>query len=187
MRLFIAIDLPENIKTYLRQLQAILFMRCSHAKHGEGAPDANMSRTHNFHITLKFLGECIAGLRIKTEEQLKQIKFQPFEAELGGIDVFGGRHPSVVWVGVSAPNKLNELACELDNRMKKLGFRSENAFIPHVTLARVKFIKNPEDFLERLKKIKIEPLKFKIEKFYLFESRLSATGATHIKLAEFGR
>lgn len=187
MRLFVAIDIPEDAKKYLRKLQADLFTRSRHAKNGEGAPNAKMSLAHDFHLTLKFLGECGAGLRAKVEGELKQIKFRSFEAELGEIGVFGGNHPSVVWVGVSAPDKLSELAREIENSMKKLDFRPENTFVPHVTLARIKFIKNPEDFLERLKKIKTEILKIKVKNFYLFESRLSSKGAVHIKLAEFGR
>ena len=80
MRLFIAIDLPENVKEYLRKLQASL-------------PSANMSRARDFHLTLKFLGECGEALRGKVEEELKQIHFQPFEAELGEIGAFGGKNP----------------------------------------------------------------------------------------------
>lgn len=174
MRLFIAIDLPENVKEYLRKLQA-------------GLPDAKMLLARDFHLTLKFLGECDEALCRKVEEQLEQVDFRPLELQLGEIGTFGGKNPRVVLVGIKAPQELNELACEIEDRMKKLDFQPENAFIPHITLARVKSTKNPEDFLEYLKKIKIEPLKFKIENFYLFESKLSPKGALHIKLAEFGR
>lgn len=163
MRLFIAIDIPENVKEYLHKLQAIL-------------PDAKMLLARDFHLTLKFLGECDEALCRKVEEKLKGVDFQPFEAELGEIGTFGGKNPNVIWVGIKAPQELNKLARALSN----------DNFVPHVTLARIKFIKNPEIFLDQLKKIKIESIKFKVEKFYLFESRLSSAGAEHIKLAEFG-
>jgi 2'-5' RNA ligase len=172
MRLFIAIDLPESVKDYLRTVQANL-------------PAGKMSKTHDFHLTLKFLGSCEENRRKRVEESLRDIPFQPFEAALTEIGVFGGNKPRVVWVGINVPEWLAESVREIENRMAKLGFKKEYGFMPHVTLARVKFVEDFKVFLDALKKIKIEPHQFSVKHFYLFESKLSPKGAVHQKLAEF--
>ncbi len=172
MRLFIAIDLPDNVKEHLRGLQAAL-------------PQAKMSRTHDFHLTLKFLGACDEHRRKKVEEQLQYISFQPFEAQMENIGTFGGKIPRVLWVGLKVPPRLKETAYEIEDRMEKLGFEKERRFIPHVTLARIKFIENPARFLENLNKISVDPISFPVSRFHLFESRLSPKGALHVKLATF--
>lgn len=172
MRLFIAIDLPNSVKDYLRTVQANL-------------PAGKMSKTHDFHLTLKFLGSCEENRRKRIEKNLRGIPFQPFEAALAEIGTFGGKIPRVIWVGMNVPEWLAESVREIENRMAKLGFEKEYRFAPHITLARVKFVEDPKAFADALKKIKIEPLKFPVKHFYLFESELSSKGATHIKLAEF--
>lgn len=172
MRLFIAIDLPSSVKDYLRTVQAHL-------------PSAKMSKTHDFHLTLKFLGSCEESRRKRVEESLRGVPFQPFEAVMEGIGVFGGNHPSVIWIGMKVAPWLADTVKEIENRMAKLGFKKEYRFTPHITLARVKFVENSQKFSEELKKISVEPLKFSVEHFYLFESRLSPKGAVHTKLAVF--
>lgn len=173
MRLFIAVDLPENIKNYLRDLQAEL------------PHDAKFSKTHDFHLTLKFLGSCDGNRKKRVEDALKNIPFHNFKTRLTCIGTFGGRIPRVIWVGMEVPDWLKETAAEIENRMEKLGFEKENRFAPHITLARVKSIENPQSFLEAFRKITVDPLEFSVSRFYLFESLLSPKGATHVKLHEY--
>lgn len=172
MRLFIAIDLPSSVKQYLRTVQANL-------------PHGKISKTHDFHLTLKFLGACEENRKKRVEENLRSIPFQPFEAALEGIGVFGGKHPRVIWIGMKVAPWLADTVKEIENRMGKLGFEKEYRFTPHITLARVKFIEDQQKFSEELKKISVEPLVFPVEHFYLFESALSPKGAVHTKLATF--
>ncbi|MBI2639037.1 RNA 2',3'-cyclic phosphodiesterase [Candidatus Peregrinibacteria bacterium] len=166
MRLFIAIDLPENVKDYLRKLQAVL-------------PQVKMSKTHDFHLTLKFLGSCEERRCKKIKEELAHIPFQPFESCLENIGTFGGKSPRVVWVGLKVPTWLQETAYEIEDHMEKLGFEKERRFVPHITLARIKFIENPQQFVEDLKKISVDRISFPVSQFHLFESTL------HVKLATF--
>lgn len=190
MRLFIAIDLPSAVKDYLRTMQARLPQaRPSRSKAKQltrlkGAT-FQMSKTRDFHLTLKFLGSCEEKRRQKIEENLRGIPFQPFEAALIEIGTFGGDKPRVIWVGMKVPPWLAESVREIENRMAKLGFEKEYRFAPHITLARVKFVEDPQAFAAALKKIKIEPHAFSVQHFYLFESRLSPKGAVHTKLAGF--
>lgn len=173
MRLFIAIDLPENVKEYFREIQGRL-------------PNAKLSKTHDFHCTLKFLGACEKQRKEKIEALLSSVPFQPFESQLTQIGAFGNKKPPrVIWVGMEAPPSLSETAREIENGAAKLGFEKEGRFIPHITLARVKEIEDPQSFSEALSKITIEPMHFRVTHFYLFESQLSPKGAIHTRLAQF--
>ncbi|MBI4994426.1 RNA 2',3'-cyclic phosphodiesterase [Candidatus Peregrinibacteria bacterium] len=196
MRLFIAIDLPGNIKEYLKKIQSLLpdakmSNRLCPAKRGKAKQlmprQGGATLTHDFHLTLKFLGSCDEKLRAKVENELKvaSASFKPFESQLTDIGTFGGRIPRVIWVGISSPDWLKDFARGIENRVAKFGFEKENRFTPHITLARVKEITRPENFLKELGKIKLEPFKFKVRQFYLFESQLKPTGAIHVKLAVF--
>lgn len=173
MRLFIAIDLPQNIKDILKRLQ-------------DDLPDAKMSKTHDFHLTLKFLGSCDERIKEKIEKELEQIKFQQFEAEIGDIGVFGSEHyPRAVWVSLNAPEWLKEIVDDIENKMQRLGFKKEGRFVPHITLCRVKSVNDPKLFNDGLKKIAAPPEKFKVSGFFLFSSELSSKGAIHTKLKFF--
>lgn len=172
MRLFIAIDLPESVKEHLRKVQSIL-------------PEAEMSKTRDFHLTLKFLGECDDATRAKIEKELEQVKFEPFEAQLTDVGFFGGRIPRVVWIGMRTPERLAQTARDIENRVARFGFPKEYRFTPHITLARIRFIANPQKFLEDAQKIKVRPLKFSVSQFHLYSSRFSLKGAVHEKLRSY--
>lgn len=172
MRLFIAIDLPDDVKEYLRKLQTLL-------------SEGKMSLTRDFHLTLKFLGSCDEGQRKKIKDQLREISFAPFEAELEHMGTFGGRVPRVVWVGVKVAPSLSRTVHEIERRMETLGFLKEHPWTPHITLARIKFIPRPQEFLANLKAMEVQPLRFPVSEFHLFESQLLPEGAKHVKLATF--
>lgn len=175
MRLFIAVNLPDNVKQYLRGLQKLL-------------PEAKMSLAHDFHMTLQFLGDCEESVLPKIKRELAEVAFEPFESKLTQIGTFGGKNPRVVWVGTSVPRSFLETVKDIKKRMSnlRLGKESHNEeFAAHVTLARIRFISNPQSFLEDLGKKKIEPMPFSVKRFHLFESKLSSQGAVHTKLADF--
>jgi len=55
----------------------------------------------------------------------------------------------------------------------------------HLTIARIKGLKDKKGFLQDLKKIKIEKIKFKVDKFYLMKSELTAEGPRYSVLEEY--
>lgn len=99
--------------------------------------------TQNMHFTLLFLGEISEDMAQNVLAQLRTIEFSPFDISFEGVGAFPKpRFPRVVWVGVDGigGRQLVELAKKVEEKMLPLGFKSDRAFRPHVTIFRIKNI-----------------------------------------------
>ncbi len=141
MRLFVAINLPEEERARLEQ--EVRALRGARLPVRWVAADA-------LHLTLKFLGEVPDARVGEIEHALKEVAgaFAPFRLELRGLGAFPNpRSPRVVWVGVHAPAELGRLAGAVEEAMAGLGFPRENRpFSPHLTLGRAERDARPGDF-----------------------------------------
>ncbi|MBO4216312.1 MAG: RNA 2',3'-cyclic phosphodiesterase [Clostridia bacterium] len=128
MRLFIAIEFPEDVKNALQSAVnagSVCFAR------------ANFSRRENYHLTLVFLGET-APVRVKDiTSAMDACAFPPFEMTVGGAGRFRRDGGDTVWRRVDAPDALFDTQKKLERELAARGFRLESrAFTPHITLAR---------------------------------------------------
>ncbi len=173
MRTFIAIELPETVKEYLKGLQKELIgIKASFVK--------------DFHLTLKFLGEVSEDKIEKIKEKLKEIKFEPFKVKLGKAGGFPSEsYIRVVWVGLEPEDKIIEIQKKINEVMKNFGFKDDFKFKSHLTLARVKFIEDKKVFIERLKQLEIKPMEFEVNSFSLMKSTLTREGAVYEELRKF--
>ena len=172
MRLFIAIDFNE-FKDYFVELQSRL------------PKNVRLSCTRTFHITLKFLGEVQPNIGENIIHILKNIKFHAFSVFLEGIGTFPSENNiRVIWVGIKPEDKILELQKQIDESLKPL-FKIEKEFKAHITLARVRYIENKKDFVEQLKRIKVENKKIEIKNFRLINSTLTPKGAVYENLMVF--
>lgn len=71
-----------------------------------------------------------------------------------------------------------ELQKQVDESLKDL-FKKEKQFMSHLTIARVKKVKNKESFISQIQKIKIPELNFLVKNFKLKQSHLSPRGANY--------
>jgi len=173
MRVFIAIDLPNNIKDKIYQ----------EIKNIRGVKGKFVER-ENLHITLKFLGEIQPNVVEKIKKELENIKFQKFEIEIYGFGEFNNR---VLWFGIKKGfDRIMELKKEIDNSLKKFGFMPDNNFHPHITILRVKEILSKEDYYHTLEKMKnIEIGRFLVEDFSLKQSILRREGPIYIDIKRY--
>lgn len=171
MRLFISCFISQEISDYVKSLSDKL-------------PEAEINVPKNIDLTIKFLGSVQGDKLAVIKEKLSKIEFDSFEAELDTIGVFPNeKFIRVVWIGVKPEEKFNVLHEKVDEALKDL-FGPEKRFKAHLTIGRVKRVDDKAKFIEELKKIKIEPKKFKVDKLILFESKLSTEGAVHEKVME---
>jgi 2'-5' RNA ligase len=185
IRSFIAIELPEVVKTGLQQLQTELtlprysFVKCV-------APEG-------IHLTLKFLGN-ISAQKVTdvtgVMEQASQV-VNPFQLQLTEVGAFPNmRRPRVLWVGIKGEvDKLVGWQQRIDNGLVPLGFAKEaRPFTPHLTLARLRGNCSPGDrlnFGEMFAKAHVEvDYNFTVSSLNLMKSQLFPAGAVYSRLAE---
>jgi len=159
MRLFIAIELPEEAKEELRKAQQQL-------------PNGKLSLAKELHITLKFLGEVTPDRADEVREKLQKVKFEAFKAKLDSAGFFPSeKYIRVIWAGIKPEEETIKLQKEIDSAICK-EFPYDYKFSPHITLARVKFVDDKKEFIQQLKKIKLEKINFKVDFFKLKKSIL---------------
>ena len=91
-----------------------------------------------------------------------------------------------MWAGVAPKEPVVALAAKVERALQQVGLEPEKrAFMPHVTLARWNR-RNAEAvkaFLRRNSDLHSEP--FAVDRFILFESKLSRHGAHYEEVANF--
>lgn len=163
MRLFLAINLPKELRADLFQI-------------GQGFEDIGKMKAveeENIHLTLKFLGEAEPGQII---DYIKNIKFEPFEVSLQGLGAFPDKeYVKVLWAGVK---KGFEETVSLNETIEKLlpGFKEEKEFHPHATIGRVKFVRDKKALGEFFEENDKEFGSFKVNSFDLMKSELMFGG-----------
>jgi 2'-5' RNA ligase len=177
MRLFVALELPEDVKRQLATFQADLAARLDRSRMRWAKPD-------QLHLTLLFLGEVPANRLPSAEASLARVArgSPPLTLATQGLGAFPSpRRPSVLWVGVGGDvDALHALQQRVALELAWLGLADEKRFRPHLTLARVKSFTGPLS-LESV----VPPLSWYAAQLALFESTLSPQGARYRRLNAF--
>ena len=144
----------------------------------------------NIHITLKFFGETEVSRIPEIKDHLEQIAsgFQSFEIHLEDAGVFGSIYkPRVLWIGIKENEMLKKMGQEVLDKMDKIGFKKDRQnFVPHLTLGRIKYTDNKQQFFDIVGKYKDVKIKSElVDRFYLLESKLSSSGPTYTVLDTF--
>jgi 2'-5' RNA ligase len=170
MRVFISLEIPDNIREEILRMQKIL-----------PKFSGKITEPENLHLTLKFLGEISEQEVEKVKSKLKEIKLKKFESELVNLGVFDKNYIRIIWVYLDNCNKLQE---EIDLKLENL-FPKEKRFMSHLTIARVKQVKDRKKFLQELNKIKIKNIKFSISSFFLKKSILTKEKPVYETIEEY--
>lgn len=185
LRLFVAVDLPEQVRGGLGRLQDEL------RRHN--LSDLRWARPEGIHLTLKFLGETPAGrVPAITEALAGAIRGRPgFHLALGETGTFGGRRgPRVLWLDVVGDiERLRQLQTAVEEALVEVGFPpEERGFSPHLTLARVRQ-PAPAGTAERvahaLRAATPPQAEFDVREIVLMRSTLQPGGAVYERLAAF--
>ncbi|MFC1901199.1 RNA 2',3'-cyclic phosphodiesterase [Chloroflexota bacterium] len=183
IRSFIAIELPDELKLKLGQIEANLKT--------EGQSGVKWVNPDSIHLTLKFLGNIAADrtgeITVAIEKSIQGLS--PFQLKAEGLGAFPNlRRVNVVWVGLHGDmEKLKALQQKLESNLEPLGFPPESrAFTAHLTLARVNNRASPED-RQRLGKL-ISETDFSsevmdVKAINLMKSQLTRQGAIYSRIS----
>ena len=176
MRLFIAIGISEDIKEYMIKVQKQIDDKNNKIR---------FANKNSIHLTLKFLGEVQPNKLEEIKNNLKKITMEPFSIVLDNIGVFPNEsYIRVIWIGLKPEGPIIELQKDIDDNLEIL-FKKEKDFKPHLTLARVKYVEDKDDFINKLKNIEIENQKIDVDNFKLIKSTLSSEGPIYENLDIF--
>lgn len=175
MRLFLAIDIPDNIKSKLER--QVNFLKKQY-------PQFNWVSAENFHITIHFFGERDDLEKIK--EKINKLIWNQFIFHLYSlnVDVFVN-NKLVVYLNFRREKKIEELAQIIKSNFD-INLANSKKFIPHLTLARGPRSSKQQYFAlkRKLSKTKID-IFFPVDKIILFESILSEKKPIYKKIASF--
>ena len=141
----------------------------------------------NLHLTLKFLGKTSKDQISEIENILMEIASQHFNFsfDLRGIGYFKTRgFPSVLFVGINDFWQMKVIAEELENRLSDLGLvKDKREFKPHLTIGRIKYLKNKKRFYEFVEKYKDKSIqKVLVSGIIFYQSILKQQGPEYIPL-----
>jgi 2'-5' RNA ligase len=144
-RLFIAIDIPEDIKNKIYDFTADLFGKNRGIR---------VVQASNIHVTLRFLGSTdinkiqkIENAVKMTADSLKKFKYR-VTGRVGAFPSLG--RAKVVFMEIDDGNtQISEIYDLLNNNLSKIKIRKESRkFVPHITIARIRNRISIEDFTD---------------------------------------
>jgi 2'-5' RNA ligase len=137
MRVFIAIDINEQIRKALGKLQDELRGKAD-VKKG----DVKWVSPQSMHLTLKFLGEIKDQQVVEVCNITKEVasRHAGFELDVGTVGFFGGKSARVLWVGTGqGSDNLLQLQSDLEQQLDLAGWPKETRkFSGHLTLCRIR-------------------------------------------------
>ncbi|MCU0598775.1 MAG: RNA 2',3'-cyclic phosphodiesterase [Desulfobacterales bacterium] len=179
LRAFIAVELPENVRSALRLVQEKL---------NSYQFKITWTKPENIHLTMKFLGdikqERVAPIVSVLESAARDCR--PMTLCSQAIGFFPGvRQPRVLWTGISGQTEaLAELQGKIDRGLASLNIpREKKPFTGHLTLGRIKGGGNPGMFVDIMKtfqNMKTDP--FMVDSVNLYQSNLMPSGPIYSKL-----
>jgi 2'-5' RNA ligase len=193
MRCFIAIDIDEEIRKALGDLQKKLRGSID-VKKG----DINWVNPDNIHLTLKFLGE-IKDEKVAEICNIVKVaagRHKSFELDIESVGHFppmrslrgGGRSPKVLWVGTGkGQENLLKLQEDIEKSLASAGWPEETReFSGHLTLCR---IRNPKAGMklaqasEDYKDFKVGTLS--TDSVCVYQSELTPRGPVYTRLGNY--
>jgi len=179
MRLFIAIELPDEIKQGIARIQEQL---------RKAGASAGWTRPEGIHLTLKFLGE-VPDANVQEIMQALDGAVKgtgKLNLMVEGTGMFPNvKNPRVLWIGVGGDiERLAGLQASIEDAMEKIGFeRDARKFSPHLTLARIKFPKPRDNWQQKIEGMKDVKLGgFEAGHVRLMKSELKREGAVYTEV-----
>lgn len=175
LRLFIAVEIPIEVIDIIQEIQ--FFLRKKEIFKG------TFVKSDNLHLTLKFLGDTSDELIPSIIQNLKLIKFQSIQASTGSLGFFSPERIRVIWLSIVS-QELLLLQNKIENNLRWF-LETENNFVSHLTIARIKSIKNRSKLEKIISEINVPKIFFTVDSFILKSSELTQNGPIYQNIEIF--
>lgn len=176
IRLFVALNIPENIKTQLIDLRDSV-----------AGSNYKWEAKEKLHLTIKFIGDFPEAQLDSIINELNFIK--TYSALVCSIKKFGfffrDKNPSILWAGLEVEKTISEIVDKTESLFEKYSIPKENRkFNPHLTLLR---IKNDSgiNFVNSFKNFTFEPIDFTANSISLYKSELHPYGSKYFEIKNY--
>ncbi len=176
MRIFVAIPVSEDLRKQVGAIKSeLLTVRA----------DVKWVEPHNYHLTVKFIGEVEEHEVSKIIDALRRVgeESPPFTLKPKQAGFFPNeRRPRVIWIGLEGElEKAFWLGERVDAYLAELGYEPENNRKYHLTLGRVRSERNVRELVSLLRKLSYETdfSRLRVEEIRLMQSQLSSKGPTY--------
>lgn len=178
MRLFVAIDIPEETRRALSGLMVHFAEICRGAR---------WVQPEGMHVTLKFIGDAADAMPPRIAQAFHGLRLdRPIALAFREFGFFPNeRHPRVFFVEIHSVKELASLAAEVEKRLELLGIaREARAFRPHLTLARFKTNEGLAALRNRIAALPSQDFGAgAASEVHLYQSVLKSSGAVYTKLS----
>ena len=190
IRLFVAIQLPEEVRARLAELQEE--DEALTKQHPPGTritcpSDIRWTPVEQIHLTLKFLGDVESTSLDDLGAALRRAcaGTKPLALEAIGVGAFPNlRRPRILWAGMQGDlEALSALQERLRRETEAWGRPEDKPFSPHLTVGRLKEGRTPDlrDWAAKAASMRFGS--WQAGKIHLMRSVLSRDGAKHSELA----
>ena len=178
-RLFVALDIPGDIKDQIISIRNNLYQNSENIK---------WEKREKYHFTIKFLGDVEES---KNEEIINtltdQLKYQKkiyCEFDKFGF-FFKSGQPKILWLGLKFNKELKSLAEQIDTTLLNLGFQKEKRqFKPHLTILRIRGYENISGIM-KFKDYPLSKLSFICDQITLIKSILKPDSSVYYNIEKF--
>jgi len=170
-RLFVSLDIPKEIVNEIVKIQNKI--------KEENFFIGKFVAKENLHLTLKFLRGVKEERVSEIKNNLLKMKFEKFRIRLGKLGTFSER---IFWVELLGRGVFN-LQKKIDDTLSEL-FPKEKRFMSHITIVRIKKIKNKKGFENFVNSINYSKKGFVAKSFSLKSSILGRKGADYRTLID---
>ncbi|MGQ7867965.1 RNA 2',3'-cyclic phosphodiesterase [Sunxiuqinia sp. sy24] len=179
-RVFIAIkiELDPDLQQFIRRLKQQL-----KEEHIRWVPNDKQ------HLTLRFLGDLSEEQINLVQAAMKRVvaDLQVFSFQLNGLGHFNHRgQPAVIYLAAPKNEMLYELVRQFRAELQEIGIDSSKKFTPHLTVGRLKHLRNRLQFERIMEKFgETMAQEVFVREFVLYESRLFPSGPEYHVLAKY--
>lgn len=182
MRLFVAIELDEGVRSQLREVQEGLRRSCEGVR---WVPSVQL------HLTARFLGDVPdSDVPLVADAVVRGAAVSvPSRMRIAGCGCFPPRGPvRIVWAGAHEPSGALVRCVEAINReLDELGYPPERrAFSPHITIGRVREDRSGGQIRAAADAFTFDELEQAVSSVTLMQSVLSPKGPTYTPISKPG-